>query len=81
MMKSNRRIVKGKTFVKKTAAEVLTENKVAVARMAAQKISEAKQLNVEKTAEKDATSLTAEAIMKGQDATPLLLSVSVFFED
>lgn len=74
MMKINTRIVKGKAFKKSSA-----ENKVAAARAVAEKISVAKQLNVQAPVEKDATSLTAEAIMKGQEATPLQLSVSITF--
>lgn len=76
MMKSSTRVVKGKAFSKKALAEAATEVKVAAARAVAEKITVAKQLNYQAPLEKDATSLTAEAIMKGQEATPLQVSVS-----
>lgn len=83
MMKSSTRVVQGKTFYKSSsfgakaaAAEAAAaENKLAVARAAAEKIAAAKQLNYHAPIEKDATSLTAEAIMKGHEATPVQLSV------
>lgn len=80
MMKSSTRVVKGKAFHKPNsfgakAAAVEAENKLAVARAAAEKIAAAKQLNYQAPIEKDATSLTAEAIMKGHEATPVQLSV------
>lgn len=42
----------------------------------AAKIAEAKQLGVTAPVEKDAASLTAEAVMRGSDAVPIALSVS-----
>lgn len=54
------------------------ENKVAAARAAAEKIASEKKLNVQPVIEKDATSLTAEAVMKGQQAPSLLMTVSYF---
>lgn len=42
----------------------------------AAKIAEAKQLGVTVPVEKDAASLTAEAVMRGNDAVPIALSVS-----
>lgn len=78
MMKSNTRVVKGKAFSKKALSDAATQDKVAAARAVAEKISIAKQLNVQAPMEKDATSLTAEAVMKGQEATPVSISVSVF---
>lgn len=45
----------------------------------AAKIAEAKQLGVTLPVEKDAASLTAEAVMRGSDAAPIALSVSSLF--
>lgn len=86
-MKSSTRVVQGKSFhkpsssgAKAAAAEAAAaENKLAVARAAAEKIAAAKQLNYQAPLEKDATSLTAEAIMKGHEATPVQLSVYFFY--
>lgn len=52
------------------------ENKVAAARAAAEKIAADKKLNAQPVVEKNAASLTAEAIMKGQQAPEILLTVS-----
>jgi ATP-dependent RNA helicase DDX46/PRP5 len=54
------------------------ENKVAAARAAAEKIASEKKLNAQPVIEKDATALTAEAVMKGQQAPSILLTVSIF---
>uniref|UniRef100_A0A915DKU4 Uncharacterized protein n=1 Tax=Ditylenchus dipsaci TaxID=166011 RepID=A0A915DKU4_9BILA len=74
MMKSQKRVVQGKAFGRK--ADTATETKISAARAAAEKIEAAKQLNVKAPLEKDATSLTAEAIMRGQDATPIQLTAA-----
>lgn len=54
------------------------ENKVAAARAAAEKIATDKKLNAQPVIEKDATSLTAEAVMKGQQAPSILLTASFY---
>lgn len=73
VMKSKRRVVeRGKGGAGGKAVEA----KIAAARAAAEKIASEKQLNVQQPVEKDATSLTAEAIMRGEEAAPITLSVS-----
>lgn len=76
VMKSKRRVVErgGKSGGGGSAKAV--EAKIAAARAAAEKIASEKQLNVQQPMEKDATSLTAEAIMRGEEAAPITLSVS-----
>ncbi|KAI6204593.1 RNA helicase [Aphelenchoides besseyi] len=52
------------------------EKNVAAARAMAEKIAAAKQLNAVPMVEKDATALTAEAVMKGEQAQPIQLSAA-----
>lgn len=70
------RIVQGKAFRK---PDGVSEEKISAARAAAEKIAAAKQLGVKPSMEKDATSLTAEAVMKGQEAAPLQVTVGLNF--
>uniref|UniRef100_A0A183DAF8 Coatomer subunit delta n=1 Tax=Gongylonema pulchrum TaxID=637853 RepID=A0A183DAF8_9BILA len=71
MMKGKRRVVEGQSFAGSSSG--------GGARAMAAKIAEAKQLGVTAPVEKDAASLTAEAVMRGSDAAPIALSVSVAF--
>ncbi|MCP9266092.1 Apoptosis regulator Bcl-2 [Dirofilaria immitis] len=74
MMKGRRRIVEGHTFGGTTLGSGVAGDKLEKARAMAAKIAEAKQLGVTAPVEKDATSLTAEAVMRGSDAVPIALS-------
>lgn len=77
MMKSSRRVVHRKSGPGRMGSgkgDSSTESKIAAARAAAEKIASEKQLNQPTIIEKDATSLTAEAVMKGQEAAPIQLS-------
>lgn len=79
MMKSSRRVVHRKSGPGRMGSgkgDSSTESKIAAARAAAEKIASEKQLNQPTIIEKDATSLTAEAVMKGQEAAPIQLSVN-----
>lgn len=84
-MKSNKRIVQrraGATF-RGGKADPSTEKKVEAARAMAERIAAEKLAQPAVQVEKDATQLTAEAIMKGTEATPVTLTVSekgVFFK-
>lgn len=77
-MKSNKRIVQrraGATF-RGGKADPSTEKKVEAARAMAERIAAEKLAQPAVQVEKDATQLTAEAIMKGTEATPVTLTVS-----
>ncbi|VDN90886.1 unnamed protein product [Brugia pahangi] len=74
MMKGRRRIVEGHTFGSTTSGSGVAGDKLEKARAMAAKIAEAKQLGVTVPVEKDAASLTAEAVMRGNDAVPIALS-------
>ncbi|OZC09870.1 hypothetical protein X798_02976 [Onchocerca flexuosa] len=74
MMKGRRRIVEGHTFGGTTSGSGVAGDKLEKARAMAAKIAEAKQLGVTAPVEKDAASLTAEAVMRGSDAVPIALS-------
>lgn len=80
MMKSNKRVVhrRGGSRAGGGKGDISTETKVAAARAAAEKIAVEKKLNQPEVIEKDPTSLTAEAVMKGQEAVPITLSVRHF---
>ncbi|KAL3077324.1 hypothetical protein niasHS_013313 [Heterodera schachtii] len=76
MMKSSKRIVHrraGATF-RGGRADPSTEKKVEAARAMAERIAAEKLAQPTNQMEKDATQLTAEAIMRGTEATPLTLS-------
>uniref|UniRef100_A0A1I7VIB5 Probable ATP-dependent RNA helicase DDX46 n=1 Tax=Loa loa TaxID=7209 RepID=A0A1I7VIB5_LOALO len=74
MMKGKRRIVEGHTFGGASSGAGVAGDKLEKARAMAAKIAEAKQLGVTAPVEKDAASLTAEAVMRGSDAVPIALS-------
>uniref|UniRef100_A0A915PWZ0 Probable ATP-dependent RNA helicase DDX46 n=1 Tax=Setaria digitata TaxID=48799 RepID=A0A915PWZ0_9BILA len=74
MMKGKRRIVEGHTFGGSNSGSGVAGDKLEKARAMAAKIAEAKQLGVTAPVEKDAASLTAEAVMRGSDAVPIALS-------
>lgn len=74
MMKGRRRVVEGHTFGGSGAGSGVVGDKLEKARAMAAKIAEAKQLGVTLPVEKDAASLTAEAVMRGSDAAPIALS-------
>ena len=62
---------------RQTRAEIQAhQNKIAEAKARAEAIAAAKRLNATPIVEKDATAITAEAVMKGEEAQPLNLSVS-----
>ncbi|KAI6231547.1 RNA helicase [Aphelenchoides besseyi] len=86
MMKSKSRIVnrnqattsgEEEKAARPTKAQAQAQEKnVAAARAMAEKIAAAKQLNAVPMVEKDATALTAEAVMKGEQAQPIQLSAA-----
>ncbi|KAI1710101.1 DEAD/DEAH box helicase domain-containing protein [Ditylenchus destructor] len=67
------RLVKGKAFRK---PDGVSDEKITAARAAAAAIAAAKQLGVKPSVEKDATSLTAEAVMKGHEAAPIQMTAA-----
>ncbi|VDD90254.1 unnamed protein product [Enterobius vermicularis] len=73
MMKGSTRVVQGYSS-HGTPSSTAVGDKIEKARALAAKIAEAKQLGVTAPIEKDATSLTAEAVMRGSDAAPIALS-------
>uniref|UniRef100_A0A0N5A9Z6 Probable ATP-dependent RNA helicase DDX46 n=1 Tax=Syphacia muris TaxID=451379 RepID=A0A0N5A9Z6_9BILA len=73
MMKGSTRVVQGHSS-HGAPSTVAVGDKIEKARALAAKIAEAKQLGVTAPIEKDATSLTAEAVMRGSDAAPISLS-------
>uniref|UniRef100_A0A915ED44 Uncharacterized protein n=1 Tax=Ditylenchus dipsaci TaxID=166011 RepID=A0A915ED44_9BILA len=72
MMKSNRRVVRRKLLENRVESNAV-ESRIAAAKAAAERIA-ATKLNVRTPLEKDATSQTAQDIMKGQLSAPILLS-------
>ncbi|MFH4977529.1 hypothetical protein AB6A40_004238 [Gnathostoma spinigerum] len=76
MMKGRRRVVEGLNPNSAVGAggSAAVGDKLEKARAMAAKIAEAKQLGVTVPVEKDATSLIAEAVMRGNDAAPITLS-------
>ncbi|VDN03008.1 unnamed protein product [Thelazia callipaeda] len=74
MIKGKRRIVEGHSIIGFGSSSGIAGDKLEKARAMAAKIAEAKQLGVTIPVEKDATSLTAEAVMRGNDALPIALS-------
>lgn len=79
-MKSSKRIVQRRAGALFRGGKTgpSTEKKVEAARAMAERIAAEKLTQPTSQMEKDATQLTAEAIMKGTEATPLTLTVLFF---
>ncbi|VDN59032.1 unnamed protein product [Dracunculus medinensis] len=74
MIKGKRRVVEGFRSGGLGSGVNAVGDKVEKARATAAKIAEAKQLGVTAPIEKDATALTAEAVMRGNSAAPIAIS-------
>ncbi|VDK46227.1 unnamed protein product [Anisakis simplex] len=75
MMKGKRRVIEGHgPSLTSSSSTNNVGDKLEKAKAAFAKIAEAKQLGATAPVERDATSLTAEAVMRGNDAVPITLS-------
>ncbi|KHN75722.1 putative ATP-dependent RNA helicase DDX46 [Toxocara canis] len=74
MMKGKRRVIEGHGPSGNASSTANVGDKLEKAKAAFAKIAEAKQLGATVPVEKDAASLTAEAVMRGGEAVPITLS-------